>query len=284
MTYIINNNENKDKELINNSKPIPMLKKSFPNNDKKEYQGSSKYKLGTCLIGKNFSSLIIRIFCSLNKNETKGFFIYNCTNDNRYPSLHEMAEEYNVKSLDELFDNYRILMIVRNPIDRLISGFMQLCYFRIYLKPGQDFCYGCDKNLTCFINKLQIDLWKVAKNEIIPDQFYDYHFYPQVWQCEYYKYKSKYTYIKYSTSNMESFYQTIIYYLENAHVPDNQLDYLNKFMHSFRTIHTTSTKNETNNYRNTLYEDSRLLRKVCRMFYYDFVEFDFELPKECFDI
>ncbi|CEF60949.1 Sulfotransferase family-containing protein [Strongyloides ratti] len=279
--FAIENNQKNDtdKSIINDTLPIPMIKKTFQSEKKIEYQGSSKFKIGICLIGKNFSSIMIRIFCILNKNKK----IKHCTENNRYSSIDAMARQYKLKGIDEFFEKYKMLMIVRNPIDRLISGFMQLCYYRIYLKPNDDYCYGCDKNLTCFIDNLQADLWNVVKNQKIPDQFYDYHFYPQTWQCEYYKYKYMYKYIKYSLPDMKTFYDTIIIHLGSVHVPKQHLNYLRKILQSTKTPHITSTRNATIDYKNILYNNSTLLKRVCLIFYYDFIEFGFKFPKNCLD-
>uniref|UniRef100_A0A0K0E2T8 Sulfotransferase domain-containing protein n=1 Tax=Strongyloides stercoralis TaxID=6248 RepID=A0A0K0E2T8_STRER len=281
--YATKSNKKNDtiKIVVHKTLPLPIIKKSFPSKKKVEYQGSSRFKIGVCLIGKNFSSIIVRIFCSLNSiNENRNKV---CTDNNRYLSINAMAKDYKVKKLSNFFKKYQMLMIVRNPIDRLISGFMQLCYYRIYLKPSEDYCFGCGKNLTCFINNLQDELWSVAENKKIPDQFFDYHYYPQTWQCEYYKYKDKYKYLKYSEPNMKVFYKNILAYLKSAHVPKEHLKYLKKFLQSTKTDHVTSSKNATNEYKSYLYNNTALLKQVCSMFYYDFIEFGFEIPKDCID-
>uniref|UniRef100_A0AAF5DF99 Sulfotransferase domain-containing protein n=1 Tax=Strongyloides stercoralis TaxID=6248 RepID=A0AAF5DF99_STRER len=102
-------------------------------------------------------------------------------------------------------------------------------------------------------------------------------------QCEYYKYKDKYKYLKYSEPNMKVFYKNILAYLKSAHVPKEHLKYLKKFLQSTKTDHVTSSKNATNEYKSYLYNNTALLKQVCSMFYYDFIEFGFEIPKDCID-
>lgn len=100
-------------------------------------------------------------------------------------------------------------------------------------------------------------------------------------QCDYYKYKYNYTYIKYSKSNKEIFYKTLINYLTMVHVPTKHINYLKNILHSIVTPHTTITKNETTFNKNYLYNSQDLLIKLCEMFYYDFIEFKFEMPDSC---
>uniref|UniRef100_A0A0N5BJ11 Sulfotransfer_1 domain-containing protein n=1 Tax=Strongyloides papillosus TaxID=174720 RepID=A0A0N5BJ11_STREA len=272
----------RNEEKINETLPIPMIHKSFPSVDKKEYLASPKYKLGVCMIGKNFSSMIDRIFCFLNNSNKKKFKFGECQRTHRHESLSIMQKTYRAGGVKNMFKNYQMLMIVRNPIDRLISGFMQLCYFRIYLKPNEDYCYGCGRNFNCFVSKLQKELWKVAKNKMIPNQFHDYHFYPQTWQCAYYKFKPYYTYIKYPSSNKSSFYKTIINHLDKAHVPKKHLTFLYDKMYSIKTEHTTNSREATKLYKDSLYNNITLLKKVCAIFYHDFIEFNYDLPSGCY--
>uniref|UniRef100_A0A0K0EJB7 Sulfotransferase domain-containing protein n=1 Tax=Strongyloides stercoralis TaxID=6248 RepID=A0A0K0EJB7_STRER len=271
-----------DEKNINKTIPIPMISKTFISHKKAEYQASPKYKLGVCLIGKNFSSILERIFCFLNivDNKTRHNFS-TCDRKYRYKSLHKMRIAQKLSSVDKMFKKYEMLMIVRNPIDRLISGFMQLCYFRIYLKPNEDYCYKCGKNLSCFINKLQDELWAVTRNEKIPNQFHDYHFYPQTWQCAYYKYKNNYKQIKYPSTNKTSFYNNLTHYLEKAGVPKNDVKFLDKKMRFTKTYHVTNSRDATKIYRDALYNNTSLLRQVCAIFYHDFIEFGFDSPSQC---
>uniref|UniRef100_A0A0N5A6Q7 Sulfotransfer_1 domain-containing protein n=1 Tax=Parastrongyloides trichosuri TaxID=131310 RepID=A0A0N5A6Q7_PARTI len=270
-------------EAIDLSIPIPMIKKSFPNKMKLEYMASPKYKLGTCLVGKNFSSMLIRIFCSLNAkyNESKDYIFNYCERAFRYISLEGMAKKNKIKRVTNLFKRYDMFMVVRNPVDRLISGFMQICYYRTHLKKPEGYCYGCGKNLECFIDKLQHELWSVVKENIIPAQFNDFHFYPQTWQCQYYKHKNDYNYIKYPSSKKGKFYNTIAHHLAQSHVPTSQIGFINKKMRITKTKHATVEKNATREYKTALYNNVPLLKKVCTIFYYDYIEFGYDFPKEC---
>ncbi|CEF70095.1 Sulfotransferase family and P-loop containing nucleoside triphosphate hydrolase domain-containing protein [Strongyloides ratti] len=276
------------KEIINNevkineSLPVPMINRSFISFKKSEYQGSSKYKIGVCFIGKNFSTMLEKIFCFINSTKNKIKYMFStCDRKHRYQSLRKMQKAYKLGSVKKLFKEYKMLMVVRNPVDRLISGFMQLCYFRIFLKPDEDYCYKCGKDLSCFIDRLQNELWKVAKNEKIPNQFHDYHFYPQTWQCAYFKHKNEYTYIKYPSKKKNSFYDQLIYYMGKAGVPKNDITYINERMRSTGTKHVTNSKDATKVYKDALFSNTNLIKKVCTIFYHDFIEFGFKFPSQC---
>uniref|UniRef100_A0A0K0E2F8 Sulfotransfer_1 domain-containing protein n=1 Tax=Strongyloides stercoralis TaxID=6248 RepID=A0A0K0E2F8_STRER len=274
---IVGEEEIENNELI----PIPMIHDSFKNLFNFEYKIANKYKIGICMIGKNFSSVMVRIFCSLENNSKRHYGIEKCKKKEYFNSLTELEKFHKIGGIKKLFKKYKMLMIIRNPIDRLISGFMQLCYFRTYLTDDEDYCYGCNKNLTCFINNLHTSLWNIVNKKSFPDRVHSYHYYPQTWQCDYYKYKNYYTYANYSNSNINAFYDEILKHLAAANVPNYHINYLDEKLHSKLTPHGTIDKNETNDYKDYLYKNQDLLQKACEIFYYDYIEFGFDLPDSC---
>uniref|UniRef100_A0A0N5BJ07 Carbohydrate sulfotransferase n=1 Tax=Strongyloides papillosus TaxID=174720 RepID=A0A0N5BJ07_STREA len=205
----------------------------------------------------------------------------DCGRSKRYISATKMALTNKFKKADELFKEWNVLMIVRNPIDRLISGFMQLCYYRTWLKKNEDYCYHCNKNITCFVDRLYNELVNVANKEKIPNQFNDYHFYPQTWQCEYYKYKKNYNYLKYPSKDKNIFYGNLMKELKKSGVALEHINFLSNKVKTFNTFHTTTGKKDTKNYKESLFKNTKLIRKICSIFYYDFIEFGFEFPKAC---
>uniref|UniRef100_A0A0K0DSB3 Carbohydrate sulfotransferase n=1 Tax=Strongyloides stercoralis TaxID=6248 RepID=A0A0K0DSB3_STRER len=207
-----------------------------------------------------------------------------CTRDHKYlNNLENFETFYGVKKFNQFYKKLKLVRFVRNPIERLISGFIHLCYYGV--NKNVHYCYGCNKNITCFVNVLEKRLWQILNHKIIPykndEEFhYSHHFYPQTWGCEYYKTHDTYTYIKYSSSNKASFSNNISKLLRNSYVSNKALNFIKKRINNVK-IHPTVSKNETKIYKNILYNDPLLLQKVCSIYYYDFIKFDFEFPKEC---
>uniref|UniRef100_A0A0K0E6C9 Zn_Tnp_IS91 domain-containing protein n=2 Tax=Strongyloides stercoralis TaxID=6248 RepID=A0A0K0E6C9_STRER len=178
----------------------------------------------------------------------------------------------------------KFMEFVRNPIDRLISGYMHLCYYGY--TENDHYCFGCNKNFTCFVNMLEKRLWQIINNEPSPFKIgkelgYSYHFYPQTWHCDYYKNQHIYTYIKYDSSDKDSFTKNIAKALKKSNISNDTITFITKKIYEIRTQHVTISKNATTSYKNILYNNPLLLQKICSIYYYDFIKFGFDLPKEC---
>jgi hypothetical protein len=71
----------------------------------------------------------------------------------------------------------KLLAIVRNPIDRFLSGFLDKCI----RKPTQvDYCNGCEGNMTCFLISQYERMMEQVKKKHLLRSFEDMHFFPQV--------------------------------------------------------------------------------------------------------
>uniref|UniRef100_A0A0K0DSB4 Sulfotransferase domain-containing protein n=1 Tax=Strongyloides stercoralis TaxID=6248 RepID=A0A0K0DSB4_STRER len=206
--------------------------------------------------------------------------------DNKhFNNLKNFEEIYGVKKFNRLIKRYNFVIFVRNPIERLISGFMHLCYYGIG-KNKVRYCYGCNKNLTCFVNVLEKRLWQTLNHKVLPyknkeELFYSHHFYPQTWSCDYYKLHQQSTYIKYNSSDKDSFFNNYAKFLQKSQVSNKTLNFIKEKIFDVKTDHVTISKNQTTIYKNMLYNDSLLLQKVCSIYYYDFIKFGFEFPEEC---
>uniref|UniRef100_A0AAF5DQP9 Sulfotransferase domain-containing protein n=1 Tax=Strongyloides stercoralis TaxID=6248 RepID=A0AAF5DQP9_STRER len=266
--------------------PIPIINKTLSKKNVKFFI-ISKLKLGTCFLGKTGSIIQRMIFCYLNKNKNKKNQIdfTLCKMDGKnYDTLENFEKIYGIKKFNQILKEFNFVRFVRNPIDRLISGYMHLCYYGVNNK--NHYCFECDKNLTCFVTVLEKRLWQILNNEITlynkdNEITYSYHFYPQTWHCEYYKLHNMFTYIKYNSSDKDSFSNSIVKLLKNFNISNNTLNFIYKKIYNVKTNHETLSKNETTTYKNILYNNSLLLQKVCSIYYYDFIKFDFEFPKEC---
>ena len=80
---------------------------------------------------------------------------------------------------DKIKKNLSLFTIVRDPIDRFISGFTDKCIMEATQRKRP--CYGCGGNFSCFVEKQyqrQMN-YVTGKNRFIG--YEDIHFSPQTW-------------------------------------------------------------------------------------------------------
>ncbi|CEF69239.1 Sulfotransferase family-containing protein [Strongyloides ratti] len=253
-----------------------------------EYVVTNIYKINTCIMGKTFSSMQLGVFCYLfdEKNfldkfknrKDKAGDRHICKDNNRYRHMDKVIQKFSYGNNSIYFNTWKNLLIVREPISRFISGFVQLCVLKIGLPFNHPYCFGCEKNMHCFLTHLYNDIRKVEESKKKPVYFIKYHFYPQTWQCEYNLYKDKYTIIKYDSIEKKKFYKKYLEELENFNVPKDKIKFIKKILLTTKISHSTFDKTETKKYIKTLYKSPKLLKLISKIFYDDYKEFDFPLP------
>uniref|UniRef100_A0A0N4ZLB2 Sulfotransfer_1 domain-containing protein n=1 Tax=Parastrongyloides trichosuri TaxID=131310 RepID=A0A0N4ZLB2_PARTI len=246
-----------------------------------------KYNLTSCYIGKTLSSMTIGLFCYL-FDEKKFLKEYKhkrngaanrliCKNRNKYNKMSKIISKYANNNQTKFFRNWSNVMIVRDPVSRFISGFVQLCVLEIGLQKDHPYCFHCKNNMECFLEKLYTHLhrYKYVTNE--KEKFIAYHFYPQAWQCEYQKYKKKYEIIKYK-SDIKSFFKIFKERLQKSSIPSGKIKFIMDVFAKTKVSHSTYDKKETIFYRSILLNDQYLLSLIRSIYYDDFKEFDFKFP------
>uniref|UniRef100_A0A0K0FPT5 Sulfotransferase family-containing protein n=1 Tax=Strongyloides venezuelensis TaxID=75913 RepID=A0A0K0FPT5_STRVS len=253
-----------------------------------EYVIANDYKINTCIMGKTFSSMQLGIFCYLydEKNFIKKFKNrkdkaadrHICKNSNRYHQMSEVIKKFSDDNDTQYFSTWNNLLVVREPISRFISGFVQLCVLNIGLPLNHPYCFGCGKNMHCFLTNLYNDIRKVVDGKKKPVYFIKYHFYPQTWQCQYNLYKDQYVIIQYEAVEKKKFYGKYLEKLENSDVPKEKLEFIKRILFTSKISHSTYDKVETKKYKKAIYKNQRLLTLISKIFYDDYLEFGFPLP------
>uniref|UniRef100_A0A0N5BR67 Sulfotransferase family-containing protein n=1 Tax=Strongyloides papillosus TaxID=174720 RepID=A0A0N5BR67_STREA len=290
---VINGKNNKETSIesvipcniSNDTKPcIGMPLKPY----KGEYIIANIYKINSCIIGKTFSSMQLGVFCYL-FDEKKFLKNYKnrrnkaanrniCKSNNRYYEMDKVIEKFSSNNSTQYFSDWKNLLVVREPISRFLSGFVQLCVLNIGLDSNHPYCFGCGRNMHCFLTHLYHDLLNVSKKKKKSNSFIKYHFYPQTWQCQYNLYKDKYTIIHYDFVEKKKFYDKYIEELESSNVSKEKLEFIRKMLYTSKVSHSTFDKSETKKYKKDLYKSPRLLTLISKIFYNDYIEFGFILP------
>uniref|UniRef100_A0A0K0ENT7 Sulfotransferase domain-containing protein n=1 Tax=Strongyloides stercoralis TaxID=6248 RepID=A0A0K0ENT7_STRER len=249
---------------------------------------SPKHKLATCVIQKNFSSMMIAIMCylfddkkflekhkHLADNEWSNM---DCRTYNFARSNNDIIKKFSNNDKQFYLKNWISILIVREPIERFISGYMHHCSKELGSYKYTKKCFYCNGNLNCFVKKLYRVTTSNFKNIDNSDLFIKQHFFPQTWRCEYFKYKKFYKILKYDASNLTTFYDSLIKLLHNRKVSSDKIDYINKEIHTIKSYHATSGKKATIRFTDNLYKNEFILKLLHRIYYPDFKEFKFPIP------
>uniref|UniRef100_A0A0K0FZY2 Sulfotransfer_1 domain-containing protein n=1 Tax=Strongyloides venezuelensis TaxID=75913 RepID=A0A0K0FZY2_STRVS len=280
-SYITSNSNStyKYKRIIYNKKVVD-----------EKYFVAPKYKLAACTVHKSFSAMLTSILCYLDMENifTKKynhlanftFRFKNCVNkkNNRLGSFGELIQIHGKGNRVNFLKTWKVIMVVRNPIERFISGFVHLCYTH-KVKHYKQFCLGCGKNYKCFVNRLYNILTSGYKSTLHGYFQTKAHFYPQTLQCNYLKNKNKFVVLKFDPKNLDFFYKSLEEILIQQHVPPDKVEYIDKEIRTYRIKHSTTGKAKTIEFIEKFYKERGVLKKLIEIFYNDFKEFGFEIPK-----
>uniref|UniRef100_A0A8L8KEJ2 Sulfotransfer_1 domain-containing protein n=1 Tax=Heligmosomoides polygyrus TaxID=6339 RepID=A0A8L8KEJ2_HELPZ len=160
--------------------------------------------LATCQIEKNMATIRASIFCYL--TNTKDVLKKNLTITKMFWDNTVCDYTYVRRNISDTISsvgqNMTLFTVLRHPIDRFLSGYVDKCYNELTYFNEEERCFGCKYDMGCFLEKLQtLFLHNVRmtvdwKNPIY--QHYLRHFAPQTWYCEFKKHKSKYVFVHYN--------------------------------------------------------------------------------------
>uniref|UniRef100_A0A0N5B469 Sulfotransfer_1 domain-containing protein n=1 Tax=Strongyloides papillosus TaxID=174720 RepID=A0A0N5B469_STREA len=272
------NSTDKYKGIIYNKKVV-----------REKYFIAPKYKLATCAVHKSFSAMLTSILCYLDMEKVFlkkfdhladfTFKFKTCVNkkNNCLRSFGDLIKIYGKGNEVNFLKTWKVIMVVRNPIERFISGFVHICY--IYkVRHYKQFCLRCGKNFKCFVNKLYNILTSGYESTINAYSPMKAHFYPQTMQCNYFKNKNRFVVLKFDPKNLDSFYKSLEEIFLQQNIPPEKVEYIDKEMRNYRISHSTSGKAKTIEFIEKFYKEKGVLKKLIEIFYYDFKEFEFDIP------
>uniref|UniRef100_A0A0N4Z3I0 Carbohydrate sulfotransferase n=1 Tax=Parastrongyloides trichosuri TaxID=131310 RepID=A0A0N4Z3I0_PARTI len=175
-------------------------------------------------------------------------------------------------------EKYYFFTIIRNPIDRFLSGFLDKCVReRIQNKTRYNQCYGCGYDIECFINII----YKRARQFhdtgiLIPRTMEDYHFMPQAWKCHLNDEISKYKIFDYS--NKSKLYDDLNTFFTHVGVPKYLRDKIQKDLTSNYTEHHTFDLPYRKIFETYLRSEKVLMKKLINLYYTDFILFNYSIP------
>ncbi|KAI6180105.1 hypothetical protein M3Y98_00683500 [Aphelenchoides besseyi] len=249
---------------------------------------SSKYKVVACLIQKSMSTLLQSTMCFL-RNEEAFLRANRSINSESYSKRFCMWQ--NERNLQwnglevlngtgvRLTDEWTFLSIVRDPIDRFISAFVDKCIRRP--RVPSEYCNGCNANLTCFVIREYERIQNISTQPRVSRTFEDRHFFPQNWRCDFRSAFKRYHLLKYTSQpkDIERFLRELQLLLKSRGVPTKSVDYILSQLRSGRSWNSTVHSDTRRFLEERLRSSAFLVEHVVRMYWYDFLLFGFELPE-----
>ncbi|EFO84742.1 hypothetical protein CRE_03825 [Caenorhabditis remanei] len=242
---------------------------------KQLYRTSKENNLIACVIEKTFSTFLTAIMCFLHdqtafrdSNRTLESDIYGerlCKDQNEFTELKKIGN----------WQKMSLFAVVRNPIDRFVSGFTDKCLREKVWKKYKQRCAQCKTNLTCFVDKMYDRMFKFAKSPYKGIDFDDSHFFPQSWRCEFSSHLVKYQILQLDGAN---FPDQLLGLLEEKGLDEEGIKFINGSLHH-RTPHSTMDSVERATVEETVLNSPYLLRKIIQMYYFDFLLFGYRLPE-----
>ncbi|KAE9546995.1 hypothetical protein FO519_009793, partial [Halicephalobus sp. NKZ332] len=124
-----------------------------------------------------------------------------CAGLNEAGSMDAIKAKKNSNYTDENAHLWTHTVVVREPMERFVSGFLDKCIVeKVWLK-WKETCFGCKDDLSCFLKRLDKTMIYPNLRKLTMDT---HHFAPQSWYCEMGTYMyNNYTVLRYSRSDPE---------------------------------------------------------------------------------
>ncbi|PAV64921.1 hypothetical protein WR25_10556 [Diploscapter pachys] len=279
----------------NRPRCIPPRSKFFPT----FYVVAPVYKLFACTIHKSMTMLLTAIMCYLSDSDmfiqadkklaTEVQYTRFCEGRNEFNRLTIAKENMSMNGWASY--DWSMFAITRDPVDRFLSGFLDLC-----VRTNSD-CHGCGANLTCFLENtyrramaLTLEDNSTLREQVItPKENWTYHqfqldpldlhIFPQHWRCEFDKNFASYKKVRYSSDPMKTLWPDMQSIFEKAGVPKAKLDYIKSEITSTRTVHSTVQYKARKYIEKRLRSSPYLMELLVRLFYYDYKFFNWQLPE-----
>uniref|UniRef100_A0A8R1DFM7 Carbohydrate sulfotransferase n=2 Tax=Caenorhabditis japonica TaxID=281687 RepID=A0A8R1DFM7_CAEJA len=244
---------------------------------------SPKYKMVNCVVQKSMSTMMTGAMCYLYdemeyENTGRSFDDeFNgrlCKSQNEFSSVNDVRNKYNI-SLRQT--GWSFSMVVRHPIDRFVSGYVDRCV-RLLVMNATAQCNGCRLNMTCFIENEYKRLMQISYKRKTRRTMEDAHFFPQVWHCDLPDEREFFEFLPYSTDSEEEFMPHFEDLLQRQDVPESSIQFIRDQFLTRIPSHATTGTAAKRFYYNRLMNSPYLLEFIVKMFYWDFIQFHYAFP------
>ncbi|KAK6054770.1 hypothetical protein COOONC_07725 [Cooperia oncophora] len=112
------------------------------------------------------------------------------------------------------------IMVVREPLERFISGFVNKC---ILDRNRTNPCYNCGDDIACLMRRQYQRLMGDAQTPSLLHTVEDAHFAPQSWHCELRDNVQKYKIVQYNAKNIKGMINELDSQFSKSGVPQDIL-------------------------------------------------------------
>ncbi|KAI6202466.1 WAPL domain-containing protein [Aphelenchoides besseyi] len=247
------------------------------------YFSAKPTKTSVCMIHKSMSTVMRALQCLLN-NPLK--FLYSekdlldpgrsgCDSNSAfaYHDFRKAAKERNITTEN----GWEYVLVVRDPIDRFISGYTHLCIYGM-IADCVHRCNGCGANLTCFLERQYEKFKKMAANGRNIDRTTS-HMAPQSWHCNLKELHSNYTFLRYNSNSERFFRDDLRPFLISRNVSTSAINYIHRRFTSTRTGHSTTGFALRPWLEKRIRGSRYLLRLFMQIYFYDYEVFNWPQPQ-----
>ncbi|KAL6733997.1 hypothetical protein Aduo_004586 [Ancylostoma duodenale] len=241
-----------------------------------------QYNLATCQIEKIMSTVRDGIFCYL--TNTTEFLENNRTISTEYWTTRFCDNRFVYHDLDKAMQAYgynlTLFSVIRHPIDRFLSGYVDKCINEQEYYKGEKRCFGCKQDMRCFVEKLHSNLFEYYTNKTSNASvtyYYVRHFAPQTWYCNFKEHKNDYIFVDHHSGakGIEMIAKEFDKIFEQVQVPADMRALIQSELLKGTTKHSTAHSETRKKIQEQLLSDDYLMRYLMLLYYHDFVEFGF---------
>ncbi|KAI6174817.1 hypothetical protein M3Y97_00963600 [Aphelenchoides bicaudatus] len=261
-------------------------KNCFPplpeNPDRLQLYTSRTSKTAICTVRKSSSRISISISCMLDdplkffygkQDLIENVFESFCQTSNRHRSI-KSAEKAGVTNKN----GWKLAMVIREPLERFVSGFLHLCMNGRIDEDCNRYCNGCGVDINCFLDRQTKKFEDMLKFHSNVDDGSN-HFYPQNWACDLRNHIGNYTFLNFHSDSAKFFDESLRPFFKSQNVGDDALNYIRDRMVSTRTKHANTTPELAIFLQNKIRSSPQLLEKFLRIYYHDYTTFGYPIPE-----
>ncbi|CAD5223683.1 unnamed protein product [Bursaphelenchus okinawaensis] len=263
------------------------------------------YKTLNCILPKCMSTITTMVYSYLTDpvrykrfkwNNSRGVSATHHKND--FDSLQTFQHNEHVSDKD--LEKWSMNVAIRDPMDRFISAWLNKCVEeRLLLSRdnilygGGELCYGCGEDFECFLRAQYKRAILYSKGAMTTVSYEDQHTFPQNWFCDFRNHLHRYNVIKHTTDyeGKAAFYTWMRNLMERQKVPKEKIKFVFKHILTPLDGRKTKAKDKKHNMlkykadeaRERLLSDKDMYNIFMAMFVYDYVLFDYEIPKRTSD-
>ncbi|KAK6039868.1 hypothetical protein COOONC_22628, partial [Cooperia oncophora] len=152
-----------------------------------------------------------------------------------------------------------------------------ICLFDFRGNIANSTCEGCVGDVKCALERTLESSRRFAMGDLSAVSYLLWHLGPQNWHCDLQHNFEQFKLIQYSPEKKKELNDNLWKVLEEGNVERSKIELITSQISNGTSIHATSHKNETKKYEKHM-RDIEVQRLLVKIFYWDYVLFNYTLP------